>query len=167
MSIHLIVRELHKMLGNLDGCLDKAAAHAQAKKFDPNVLLQARFAPDMFPLVRQIQIACDTAKLAAARAAGKEAPSHAVDETTLEQCKARIAKVRAYLDSFAASDFDGTDTRSISLPRWEGKSMRATDYVIEHALPNFCFHVTTAYDLLRHNGVELGKKDYLGTLSMK
>jgi hypothetical protein len=165
MSIHLLVLEMKKILSSLDHCLDKAVAHAQAKKFEANVLLQARFAPDMFPLVRQIQIACDTAKFAAARAAGKEAPAHADDEQTIDDCKRRIATVIAYLDGFGADDF-ADDTRRISLPRWEGKSMSAREYVLEHATPNFFFHVVTSYDLLRHNGVEIGKRDFLGPMPL-
>jgi hypothetical protein len=166
MSLHLIVLEMKKLLGSLDLCLDKAASHAAARKFDPAVLLQSRLAPDMFPLIRQVQIACDQAKYAASRAAGKDAPAHPDTEQTLDEIRARIATVIAYLGGFSAADFSGAGERRISLPRWEGKSMTATDYVIEHAMPNFFFHTTTAYAILRHNGVDLGKRDYLGALSM-
>ncbi len=167
MSLHLIVLEMKKLLGNLDTFLEKAAGHAAAKKFDVGVLLQGRLAPDMFPLIRQIQIACDQAKYAASRAAGKEAPSHADTEQTMDEIRARIAAVIAYLGEFSAADFEGAGGRSISLPRWEGKSMTATDYVIEHAMPNFFFHYTTTYAILRHNGVDIGKRDYLGALSLR
>jgi len=167
MLLYTIVVEVKKLLRNLDAWLDKGALFATAKGFDPNVLLQSRLAPDMFPLVRQIQAACDQAKYVAARAAGKEAPSHADNEQTLEEARRRIATVVAYLDTFAKSDFDGADARTIKLPRWEGKSMTATDYVVEHGLPNFFFHLTTAYAILRHNGVDVGKRDYLGTLSLR
>ncbi|HEX8112365.1 MAG TPA: DUF1993 domain-containing protein [Kofleriaceae bacterium] len=167
MSLHLIVLEMKKLLGNLDTCLEKAAGHAAAKKYDPSVLLQSRLAPDMFPLIRQIQIACDQAKYAASRAAGKDAPSHADTEQTLDEIRARIATVIAYLGEFSAADFDGASARSISLPRWEGTSMTATDYVIEHAMPNFFFHYTTTYAILRHNGVDIGKRDYLGALTFR
>jgi len=167
MALHLIVLEMKKLLGSLDLCLDKAAGHAAAKKFDPGVLLQSRLAPDMFPLVRQVQIVCDQAKYAASRAAGKDTPSHPDTEQTVDETRARTAAVIAYLGGFSRADFEGADARTISLPRWEGKSMTATDYVIEHAMPNFFFHYTTAYAILRHNGVELGKRDYLGALSFR
>jgi hypothetical protein len=167
MALHLIVLEMKKLLGSLDLCLDKAAGHAAAKKFDPGVLLQSRLAPDMFPLVQQVQIVCDQAKYAASRAAGKDTPSHPDTEQTLDELRARIAAVIAYLGGFSAADFAGAGERLISLPRWEGKSMTATDYVIEHAMPNFFFHYTTVYAILRHNGVDLGKRDYLGALSFR
>src|SRR5262249_47327488 len=153
-------------LGNLDRCLDKTVQHATAKKFDVDTLLHVRLAPDMLPFSFQIQAACDQAKFAAARASGKDVPSHPDTEKTVAELKARIAKVISFLDTFTAADFDGTDARKIALPRWEGKSMTATDYVVEHAMPNFFFHVTTAYDIMRHNGVDLGKRDFLGQLTM-
>jgi hypothetical protein len=165
--IYATVLETKKLLRNLDGWLEKAVAFAEAKKFDPNVLLQSRLAPDMFPLLRQIQAACDQAKYGAARTAGKEPPSHPDNEQTMAEARTRIATVVSYLDTFASKDFDGADARTIRLPRWEGKSMKATDYFVEHALPNFFFHVTTAYAILRHNGVDVGKRDYLGALSLR
>ncbi len=167
MSIYLLVLEMKKLLKNLDGCLEKAVAHATAKRVDPDVLLGTRLALDMFPLVRQIQNACDQAKWAAARSAGKQAPAHPDDEKTVADCRKRIATVIEYLDGFRAADFDGVAERRVALPRWEGKSMSATDYVIEHAMPNFFFHFTMAYALLRHNGVDIGKRDYLGPVNMK
>jgi hypothetical protein len=167
MPIYPMVLEIKKLLHNLDGWLEKVVVHAGAKKFDANVLLQSRLAPDMFPLIRQIQAACDQAKYAAARAAGKESPSHPDNEQTLEDARKRIATVVSYLDGFTSGDFDAIESRTISLPRWEGKSMRASDYFIEHALPNFFFHFTMAYAILRHNGVDIGKRDYLGALSLR
>ena len=142
-------------------------AHAAAKKFDAETLLQARLAPDMFPLVRQIQAVCDQAKFAAARAAAKDPPSHPDTEQTIEQLRARIATVVAYLETFTAADYEGVEGRTIKLPRWEGKSMTALDYFVEHATPNFFFHLTTVYAILRHNGVDVGKRDYLGALSQR
>jgi hypothetical protein len=165
MAIYKIVLEMTKLLGSLDRCLDKATAHATAKKFDVDTLLHARMAPDMLPLSFQVQATCDQAKFAAARASGKDVPSHPDTEKTVADLRARIATVIAFLDTFKAADFDGTDARKLSLPRWEGKSMTATDYVIEHSMPNFFFHLTTAYDLLRHNGVDIGKRDFLGQLT--
>jgi hypothetical protein len=167
MSIHVLVLEMKKMLANLDACLDKGVAHASAKKFDPEVLLAARLAPDMWPLLRQIQIACDHAKWAAARSSGKDVPATPDDEKTIADCKKRIASTIAYLDGFTAADFAKTDEVKVSLPRWEGKSMSGTEYVIQQAMPNLFFHVTTAYDLLRHNGVDVGKRDYIGPLPLK
>ncbi len=167
MSLYPVVREMAKLLGNMNGWLDKAEANAGAKGYDPNTLLQARLAPDMFPLVRQFQNACDTAKFAAAFTTGKEPPSHPDTEQTFPEVRARIASVIDYLGTFTAADFEGIETREVKRPRWEGKSMRASDYLIEQAMPNFFFHLTTAYAILRHNGVELGKRDYLGKLSFR
>jgi uncharacterized protein len=165
MHLYKSILQVKKLLQNLDGWLTKAEAHATQKKFDPNVLLDSRLSPDMFPFVRQIQSACDSAKFAAARTAGKEPPSHPDTEKTMEDLHKRVAAVIAYLDGFKASDFEGSDDRKISLPRWEGKSMTATDYFLEHAIPNFFFHITMTYALLRHNGVDVGKRDYLGQLT--
>lgn len=167
MSIHVFVLEMKKLLRNLDACIDKAVAFAAAKNFDPNVLLQARLAPDMFPFVRQVQSACDFAKFAAARVAGREPPKHPDTEQTIDELKQRIASVVGYLDSFSAADFEGAEDRTVSLPHWQGKSMTAFDYFVEHAQPNFFFHYTTAYALLRHNGVDVGKRDYLGQMTWR
>jgi hypothetical protein len=163
MSIHLFVLEIQKMLRNLDGCLDKAAA----SELDERALLASQLAPDMFPLVRQVQVACDTAKFAAARTAGKDAPSHTDEEQTIAELRRRVADVARYLDGFSAADFAGAEERRVSLPRWEGKSMSAREYFVEHGLPNFFFHVTTAYALLRKAGVQVGKRDYLGQMPLR
>jgi hypothetical protein len=167
MSIHLFVLQIQKMLRSLDGCLDKAAAHVASTELDERALLASQLAPDMFPLLRQIQIACDTAKFAAARTAGKEPPSHPDDQQTIAELKRRIADVVGYLDGFSAADFTGVEERRVSQPRWGGKSMSAREYFVEHALPNFCFHVTTAYGLMRKAGVQIGKLDYLGPLPLR
>ena len=167
MTLFPILLEMKKLLKNMGGWLDKAAAHAAAKGYKADSLLQARLAPDMFPLVGQFQAACDNAKFAAAFTTGKEPPAHPDTEQTFEEVRARIAAVVAYLDGFAAKDFEGTDSRTVVRPRWEGKSMTATDYFIEHAMPNFFFHLTTAYAILRHNGVDVGKRDYIGQISLR
>jgi hypothetical protein len=167
MSLFLIVREMHKVLGQFNVWLDKAVAHATAKKFDPETMLQWRIAPDMFPLTQQIQFTCDQAKFTASRGAGKETPAHPDSEKTIADVRARIATVMTYLDTFKAADFDGAGDRMLSLPRWEGKKMSALDYVVEHAMPNFFFHSTTTYLLLRHNGVDVGKRDFLGALNYR
>ncbi|MGE5186295.1 MAG: DUF1993 domain-containing protein [Acidobacteriota bacterium] len=167
MAIYAYVLEMKKLLGHVNTWLDRAAAHAAAKKFDVNTLLQTRLAPDMFPLVRQIQTVCDQVKFAAARVAGKEPPSHPDTETTVDDLRKRIATVLAYVDSFTEEDFTGAENRKISLPRWEGKAMTARDYFIESVQPNFFFHLTMTYALLRHNGIDLGKRDYLGAMTWK
>jgi hypothetical protein len=161
------VSQMKKMLGQLDKWLEKAAAFAQTKKFDPAAFLTFRLAPDQFAFARQVQTACDTAKLVAARLTGKEAPSHPDTEQTLDELRARVQTVITYLEGFSAKDFDGAAARVITQPRWEGKVMSGADYFLEHGLPNFFFHLTHAYAILRHNGVEVGKRDYLGPLSQR
>jgi hypothetical protein len=167
MTTYALFVQFQKLLGNLDRCLQKGIDHATARKYDPDLLLQARLAPDMFPLLRQIQATCDVAKFAAARVTGKEAPSHPDTEQTMAEARARIAAVVEYLGGFGAADFDGIEARSVSLPRWEGKSMSAVDYLLEHGQPNFFFHLMAAYAILRHAGVDVGKRDYLGPLSFR
>ena len=167
MLYELTVIQFSKMLTNLDLILDKAAAYAEAKKFNSEVLLNARLAPDQFHLIRQVQIACDTVKLGVARLTGKTAPVHEDNETSLAQLKARIHDVLAFLSSMSPQDFEGAKERSISQPRWEGKYLTGFEYAVQHAVPNLYFHITTAYAILRHNGVDLGKKDYLGAMPFK
>ena len=159
--------QMNKMLGQLDKWLDAAAAHAKTKSFEPATILGYRLAPDQFAFTRQVQITCDTVKLGASRLTGKEAPSHADTEQTIEELQARVRAVRAYLDGFSAADFAGTATRVVTQPRWEGKTMTGADYFMEHAVPNFYFHLNHAYAILRHVGVPLGKRDYLGALSLR
>jgi hypothetical protein len=157
--------QLKKTLSQLDGWLEAAATYATTKKFEPSVYLGLRLAPDQFAFAKQVQTACDTAKLAAARLAGKEAPKHPDTEQSLDELRARVKSVVTYLESFSAADFAEAATRRVSQPRWEGQYMLGADYFLEHALPNFYFHTTHAYAILRHNGVPLGKKDFLGALS--
>ena len=159
--------QMNKMLGQLDKWLDAAAELAKTKKIEPSTILGYRLAPDQFAFVRQVQNACDTAKLAASRLTGKDAPSHPDTEQTIEELQARVRAVRTYLDGFSAADFAGAATRVVTQPRWEGKTMAGADYFLEHALPNFFFHTTHAYAILRHIGVPLGKRDYLGALSLR
>ena len=162
-----IFHQMKKMLGQLDAWLEAADAFAQSKAFDPNLFLGFRLAPDQFAFARQVQITCDTAKLAASRITGRDAPKHEDNEQTLGELRARISKVIAYLDGFSAKDFEGAAARVVTQPRWEGKVMNGADYFIEHALPNFFFHLTHAYAILRHSGVNVGKRDYLGKLSLR
>jgi hypothetical protein len=164
---HEAFAQMKKLLGQLDKWLDTAVAHAKTKSFDPNLFLGFRLAPDQFAFARQVQVACDTAKLAASRLTGKDAQTHADTEQTIDELKARVAAVVGYLDGMTAKDFEGAAARTISMPRWEGKVMTGADYFLEHAQPNFFFHVSHAYAILRHNGVPLGKRDYLGAISLR
>ncbi|WP_395671644.1 DUF1993 family protein [Phenylobacterium sp.] len=152
-----------KGLKGLATVLRKAAAHAEAKGFDPAALLQARLFPDMFPLVRQVQICTDFAKGPIARLAGEEPPAWNDDETTFEQLIARVEKAAAFVAAFGPDRIDGAEDRDITLVRrGETSVVKGQTYLLEQAIPNFYFHLTTAYAILRHNGVEVGKKDYLG-----
>jgi uncharacterized protein len=161
------IGEMKKLLGQLDKWMEAAASYAQSKSFDPNVFLSLRLAPDQFAFARQVQSACDTAKFLAARLAGKDAPSHPDTEQTLDQLRERVRAVLAYLDSFSTDDFHGAAKRVISQPRWEGKVMTGADYFLEHGVPNFFFHLTHGFAILRHNGVNIGKRDYLGPLTLR
>ncbi len=152
-----------KMLGNLAAILDKAAAYAEQKKIDPAVLLNARLYADMFALTKQVQVACDFAKGAVARLAGEEPPKYEDNETTIAELKARIARTLDYIQGFAPHRLDGSETREVEL-KIRGETIRypGLTYLLHVALPNFFFHVTTAYGILRHNGVALGKRDFIG-----
>ena len=167
MLYDITITQYSKMLENLSRVLDKAAQYADTKKFTIEVLLNSRLAPDQFNLLRQIQITCDTAKVGAARICGKEAPSHPDTETNLPELQTRIKVVQDYLASFKPEDFAGAEVRHVSQPRWEGKYLTGTEFVIQHSLPNMYFHITTAYSILRHNGVDVGKKDFLGNMPLK
>jgi len=151
------------MLDNLAAILQKGAQHAEAKKIDPAVLLNARLFPDMFPLSKQVQIAADAAKGGAARLAQVEPPKFEDNETTFEQLIERCRKTVAYLQTLKPQQIDGSEERTVSWQtRHATKSMQGMPYLLAHVLPNLYFHVTTTYDILRHNGVEIGKGDYLG-----
>ena len=151
-------------LKNLSAILDKAQAHADARKIDPRVLTAARLYPDMFPMSRQVQSACDTAKGAVARLAGVENPVHEDTEQTFEELKARIAKTIAFINTIKPAQLDGSEEKEVVLKFRSGEvKFKGMQYLLGQALPNFYFHVTTAYDILRHNGVEVGKRDYIGT----
>jgi len=167
MLYEITVPQFLKMLKNLSACLEKASTYASGKKIEMDVLINSRLAPDQFPLGRQIQIACDTAKLCASRLTGKDAPVHDDKEKTFDEFKKRIAETIAYLEKFSAADFKGAEEKHISQPRWEGKWLTGSEFVMQHAIPNIYFHITTAYSILRHNGVDVGKKDYLGAMPFK
>jgi len=156
-----------KLLSNVDKWLDKAAAFADAKKFDVDVLASARLAPDQYAFVRQIQAACDQAKYTVAKLAGKEPPAHPDTEKTIAEVRQRVRTVLDYMATFKREDFAGAEERPCSHAWMGGKAMRGDDYLNHLGLPNFHFHLTTAYDILRHNGVDLGKMDYLVDLPFR
>ncbi|WP_206751901.1 DUF1993 domain-containing protein [Luteimonas cucumeris] len=153
-----------QFLASLDALLAKATQHAAERKIDPEALLQARLFPDMFPLLRQVQIACDFAKSVPARLAGADVPSYEDSERDFDQLRARIARTIAFIDGLPTAGFEGGEQREIVLRPGTPKERKldGRTYLLHYGLPQFFFHVTTAYDLLRHNGIEVGKKDYMG-----
>jgi hypothetical protein len=152
-----------RSLNNLAAILEKGAAHAQANKIDEAVLLGSRLFPDMFPLTRQVQIASDTAKSGAGRLAGVEFPAYEDKETTFQELIARVRNTVAYLETLRPVQIDGSEDKTVSWQtRSSTKSMQGLPYLMNHLLPNVHFHVTTAYAILRHNGIQIGKKDFLG-----
>jgi hypothetical protein len=159
--------QMKKQLGQLDKWLEATTAFAKEKSIDANTFLEFRLAPDQFPFGKQVQATCDVAKLAASRLTGKDLAKHADTEKTIDELRERVRSVIGILDGLSAKDFDGAATRSVTQPRWEGKTMSGADYFLEHALPNFYFHLTHAYAILRHNGVNVGKRDFLGALSLR
>jgi len=167
MSIYeASVPQLKKMLNNLEHWIDAAQGHAKKRGFDENTLANARLAPDQFAFARQVQTACDNAKFIVSRLAAKTPPSHPDTEQTLDELKQRVRTVVAYLDGFSAKDLEGADKRPIELPFLEGKVIYGRDYLNEFGLPNFYFHMVTAYAILRHNGVDLGKRDFIGAMTL-
>jgi hypothetical protein len=164
---YLVVRQFARTLKNLDAILEKAQVYARARNFDVNNLLTERLFPDMLPFAAQIRIACDHAKTAAASLAGKDPPKHEDNEKTFEELRGRIAKCLAYLDTFTAQDFARTTPDLIvKLARSPGKGLHADEYLFGRQVPNFFFHVSMAYALLRRSGVEIGKSDLLGSLNV-
>lgn len=166
MLYDLTVVQFSTMLTNLSAILDKGAEFAESKKIDVDALLTSRLALDQFNLIRQVQISCDSSKLGVARLTGKadSAPKHEDTETTMAELKARIKSVQDYLAGFSEADFAGAEERKVVLPWFEGKYLLGKDFAQRFALPNFYFHVSTAYAILRHHGVEVGKMDYLGAI---
>lgn len=162
---YAVIQQFRKTLNNLDNLLEKAKLHAEARKFDPNAFLEMRLAPDMLNFTKQIQIATDSAKFAAAGLAAKEAPRYEDNEKTFADLRERIRKTAAYLESFHETDFNRVPER-VKLTYPQGKAMAPQDFLASRAVPNFFFHITTAYALLRNAGVDIGKTDYLGDLKM-
>jgi uncharacterized protein len=151
------------ILGSLSNILDKAQAHVDAKKLDAATLTTYRLFPDMLPMTTQVQIACDTTKGAVARLAGVENPAYEDNEKTLAELKARIAKTVAFIQTVTPAQIDGTEDKEIVMKRGDKETRYSgMQFLLGHAIPNFYFHVTTTYNILRHNGVEIGKRDYLG-----
>lgn len=167
MNLADIVPQYAKMLRNLDRWLIKAGEHAAAKKFEVDTLAQARLAPDMFALVRQVQSACDTAKFSACYLSGKTPPVHADTEKTFAELRERIQSCVAFLETVTAADVAGGEERRVSPKFLQGKWVRGDDFLLQFSLPNFYFHVTTAYAILRHNGVDLGKRDFIGSYPVR
>jgi uncharacterized protein len=164
MNIHDLVPQYAKMLHNLDRWLDKADAHAKAKKFEVDTLVHARLAPDMYSLDRQVQSACDSAKFSAAYLSGKEPPSHPDTEKTFGELRERIKKCLAFLETISAADVAGGEERKVA-PKWlQGKWVKGGEFALQLSVPNFYFHVSMAYAILRHNGVDLGKQDFIGSI---
>lgn len=154
-----------RMLKNLSAMLDKAKAHAEAKRIDPVALTTFRLFPDMFPFSRQIQVACDVAKGVVARLAGVEVPKHEDVEQTFDELKARIAKTIAFIETIKQEQIAGSEERDITVKLGKQEyRFKGMQYLLNWALPNFYFHATTAYNILRHNGVEVGKRDFVGEL---
>ena len=152
-----------RVLNNLVAVLEKGAAHAEARKIDPTALPNARLYPDMFPITRKVQLAADTASSGAARLAGTEVPVHESNESSFAELATRIRKTVAQLETFRPEQLDGTEDKTVTWQtRSSTKNMQGLPYLMNHVLPNLFFHTTTAYNILRHNGVELGKMDYLG-----
>jgi hypothetical protein len=167
MNVSDVVPQYAKMLRNLDGWLEKATAFAKTKSFEVDTLVHARLAPDQFALDRQIQSACDTAKFSASYLSGKEAPAHPDTEKTIAELRTRIKSCLSYLETISAAELAGGDERKVSPKFLKGKWVRGDDFLLQMSLPNFYFHVTTAYAILRHNGVDLGKTDFIGGLPVR
>lgn len=153
-----------QMLGSLDALLSKAEAHATERKIEPEALLQARLFPDMFPLARQVQVACDFSRGVSARLAGLEVPKNEDTENSFSELRGLIANTLAFLEAITPSQIDGQESREIVTRPGTPKERRfdAQSYLLSYGLPQFFFHVTTAYAILRHNGIEIGKRDYMG-----
>jgi uncharacterized protein len=164
---YLAIRQFARSLKNLDAILGKAVSHADARKFDINNFCSVRLFPDMLPFAAQIRIATDMAKAAAANLGGKEAPKFEDNETTIEQLRARVRRCVAFLESFTAADFEKVTAKTLVKVAYPaGKALHADEYLYARQIPNFFFHVTTAYNLLRQGGVDIGKNDFLGELAL-
>lgn len=160
----VLIPQIARTLGQFLVWIDKAEAYAETRGFPADVLLTARLQPDMFPLVRQLGSACDTAKLSVSRLTGKAAPKHSDDQVTFAEVRARVTDVLAWLEAAKDEAYAGADDARVSFPWYPGKELTGPDYMLQFALPNFYFHASMAYAILRHNGVPLGKSDFMGAL---
>jgi hypothetical protein len=169
MLHELTVVQFTVLLNNLSAILDKAEAYAEENDFSVDVLLHSRLSPDQFDLIRQVQIVCDVAKIGVARIAGttQNTPVHEDNETSVTQLKVRINEVILYINSFKPKDFIDIEKAKVALGRWEGKYLSGQEFLLQCTIPNLYFHLTTAYAILRHNGVVLGKDDFLGEMPYK
>lgn len=168
MNLHsLTVPQIVRTLRQVGVWLDRAQAHAEQKKFDMSVLLSSRLTPAQYAFLKQVQVLSDVAKATAARLAGEQPPVFEDTEVTVADLRARLEKTITYLEGLKPEQFDGADERRVALPFLPGKYMNGLDYLIEFALPNFYFHATTAYAILRHNGVDLGKREFLGDITLR
>ncbi len=165
--VYDFVPQFSKMLTNLSAILDKVQAFADSKKFESSNLLTSRLAPDQFNFTRQVQVSCDMAKAYVAKLTSKEAPKHEDKETTIAELQHRIQQTVQFLNTVKAEDFKGWETRQVLNPRREGKFLPGNEFAMQQAIPNFYFHMTTAYSILRNNGMDVGKKDFLGELNYR
>jgi hypothetical protein len=164
---HLAIRQFVRTLKNLDAILGKTVSHAEARKFDVNNFVGLRLAPDMLPFANQIRIATDMAKAAAANLSGKEAPKFDDSEKTVEELRGRLHKCISYLEGFSPADFEKVTSKTVvKIPFPQGKALHADEYLFGRQIPNFYFHVVTAYNLLREGGVDIGKMDFIGSLDL-
>ena len=164
--IYQVVQQCSRSLGNLQVCLDKAVKHAAAKKFDVNVLLTSRLAPDQHHFIYQVQSACDYVKGAAGWLSGQSPPKHEDKEQTIDEVRERIRKTIAFVESVREDQYAGATERKVKLSWAPGKVIGGADYLLQVTIPNVFFHITTAYAILRHNGVDVGKMDFLGVLNL-
>ena len=169
MMYESTVVQFTALLNNLSAMLDKAVAYAEEKDFDVDVLLHSRLAPDQFDLMRQVQIACDVAKIGVARLTGTvdTTPVHEDNQTSVAELKQRIGEVIKHINSFSTDDLIDISNAKVALERWEGKYLTGQEFLIQCTIPNLYFHITTAFAILRHNGVALGKDDFLGEMPYK
>jgi hypothetical protein len=161
-----VIAQCTQALKNLEPLLDKAEQDAASKKYDLGVLMASRLAPGQHPFIQQVQIACDYVKFAAARLSGQTAPTHEDSELTIGELRARIRKTVAYAQSVSEAQYEGASERKVSVTWASGRVIRGMDYLLQLTIPNTFFHVTTAYNILRHNGVDVGKMDYLGPVNL-
>jgi hypothetical protein len=162
-----IIAQMVKQLRQLDGWLEKAIEYAKSRTFEPDNFLGLRLAPDQFAFARQVQVACDAVRIGVARITGIESPTVADTEKTMDELRARVKLTIELVGKVTPAQFEGVASRTFTTPRWQGKTMNGHDYVLEHLVPNFYFHLTHVYAILRHGGVQLGKADYLGPITMK